>query len=99
MTRPWRARRLFALTFLLVLKLQARTHEAKVVALSSVVEGKGAESEAMLLRRQLEGERLMSSLLGAPCPSHDSSGSVGLSRMGHLQSCDPSGVNAKKTEF
>lgn len=65
-TRPWRARRLFANTFLFFHKLQARTHEAKVVALASVVEGKDVESEAMLLRRQLEGERLVSFLLGAP---------------------------------
>ncbi|XP_029692909.1 laminin subunit gamma-3 isoform X1 [Takifugu rubripes] len=35
-------------------ELQARTHEAKVVALASVVEGKDVESSAMLLRRQLE---------------------------------------------
>lgn len=47
--------RLLAVTFLLFHKLQARTHEAKVVALASVVEGKDVESEAMLLRRQLEG--------------------------------------------
>lgn len=73
-TRPRRARRLLAVTFLLFHKLQARSHEAKVVALTSVVDGKDVESEAMLLRRQLEGERLVSPLLGAPLPSHDSSG-------------------------
>lgn len=70
-----------------------------MVALASVVDGKDVESEAMLLRRQLEGERLVSPLLGAPRPSHDSSGSVGLSRTGRLQGCDPNGVNVKKKNF
>lgn len=50
-------------------KLQARSHEAKVVALSAVVEGKDVESEAMLLRRELEGEPLLSFLPHVPCVS------------------------------
>lgn len=39
-------------------KLRARTHEAKVIALSSVVGGKDVESQALLLHRELEREQM-----------------------------------------
>lgn len=42
----------------LFLKLQARTQAAKVMALSSVVQGKEVESDAIVLHRQLERESL-----------------------------------------
>lgn len=51
----------------LFLQLQARAQEAKVRALSSVVEGKEVESEATTLHRELDRESLSVSFLS---PSH-----------------------------